>query len=155
MKWLESIFQRLEGDEPEEWPVPQDLVFFWLAFGVPWLIGFLMIILIYTGMETVPVEVEKRILAVHPDGTYDYYIRLFYLTPQGRFPVSRVSTILYSDLEKSLPLKAIYHPLKPDLGFLKGLRGFWLPVMVLAAFMSLLAGGVVWLVRELLRKETA
>lgn len=153
MKWLEHIFQKLEGDEPEEWPLPHDLVFSWLAFGVPLGLGFLLLFVFYLGAQTVPVELEKHILAVRPDGAFDYYIRLFYTTPQGRFPVSRISTILYSDLESSAPLQAIYHPRKPGFGLVKGIRGFWLPMSVFMAFLSLMAGGVAWLVRELLRKE--
>lgn len=153
MKWLEDIVQRLEGDEPEDWPIPHDLVFLWVAFGVPLLLSFLLIIAFFTGSKTVPVEVEKRLLAEHPDGTFEYYIRLFYVTPQGRFPVSRLSTILYSDLEESEPFQALYLPQKPDVGFLKGLRGFWLPMGMLSVFVSLITGGLVWLARELFRKD--
>lgn len=153
MKWLERIFQRLEGEEPEEWPLPHDLLFLWLALGLPLLLSFLLVTAFYAGAKSVPVDVEKHILSVNPDGSYEYYIRLLYTTPEGRFPVSRVSTIFYSDLESSGPFQALYCPLKPNVGFLEGLRGFWLPMGMLSVFVSLIMGGLVWLARELLRKD--
>lgn len=154
MTRLERIFQKLEGDDPDAWPLPHDLVFAWLSFGLPFLLFMGILLAVYAGSREVPVEVEKQVLMLRPDGTYDYYIRLWYDTPEGRFAVSRLSTIFYSDLERATPFRAVYHPLWPDIGFLKGLRSFWLPLGMTVFFISLFAGGCIWLLHELLRNES-
>ncbi|MCS6981018.1 MAG: hypothetical protein N2110_01310 [Flavobacteriales bacterium] len=146
---LKRFLQRFAGDDPAEWPHPSELLFAWLAFGLPAMGGTAVMLLFFFTAVSVPVLVEKRLLDVRSDGTYHYYIKLYYETPSGRYEVQRISTVLYTDLERAAPFKALYHPLAPSIGFLQGLRGFWLPGITLVMFFSLFTGGTLWLLRIL------
>lgn len=149
MKLVKQFLQRFAGDDPAEWPHPSELLFTWLAFGLPALGGTVFILLFFFTSVSVPVQVERRLLDLRADGTYHYYIKLFYDTPSGRYEVQRVSMVLYTDLERAAPFTALYHPLAPSIGFLRGVRGFWLPGFTAVLFFSLFTGGILWILRTL------
>ncbi|MCX7649013.1 MAG: hypothetical protein N2050_00480 [Flavobacteriales bacterium] len=148
---LHRFFEKAEGSDPDEWPLPTELVFTWLAFGVPALLGIGLVMALYFGARQSPVQMEKQILAGGTEESALYALRLYYTTESGRFEVHPLATIFYSDLEQSGPFTALYWRFFPKFALLKGIRGFWMPLLAIVVFFTLICGGFLWLGREIAR----